>query len=66
VPNVLGLRLAKAKQRIRHNNCSVGDVRRVRSRRQLRGRVVDQHPNGGRVRDGGFPVDLKVGRGRGH
>jgi beta-lactam-binding protein with PASTA domain len=38
-------------------------VRRVRSRRSLRGRVVAQNPRPGAVRRRGFPVNLLVGRG---
>jgi beta-lactam-binding protein with PASTA domain len=63
VPNVIGLRLGQARQRIRARNCSVGRVRHVRSRRSLRGRVVGQNPRAGAVRRRGFPVNLLVGRG---
>jgi eukaryotic-like serine/threonine-protein kinase len=63
VPNVIGMRLGQAKQRIRNRNCSVGKVRHVRSRRSLRGRVVGQRPQGGADRRRGFPVNLLVGRG---
>jgi beta-lactam-binding protein with PASTA domain len=63
VPNVIGLQLVRARQRIRARNCSVGRVRRVRSRRALRGYVVGQNPRGGAVRRRGFPVNLLVGRG---
>jgi hypothetical protein len=37
-------------------------VRRVRTRRSLRGRVVGQSPRPGAVRRVGFPVNLRVGR----
>jgi beta-lactam-binding protein with PASTA domain len=37
-------------------------VRRVRSRRALRGRVVGQSPRAGALRRRGFPVNLLVGR----
>jgi beta-lactam-binding protein with PASTA domain len=66
VPNVIGLQLGKAKQRIRDRNCTVGKVRRVRSLRSLRGRVVGQKPRGGAERRQGFPVNLLVGRGGRH
>jgi beta-lactam-binding protein with PASTA domain len=62
VPRVLGLRLAAAKRKIRRRHCSVGRVRRVRSRRSLFGRVVRQTPRPGQVRRRGFPVKLVVGR----
>jgi beta-lactam-binding protein with PASTA domain len=59
---VIGLKLATAKQRIRARNCSVGTVRRVRSRRSLHGRVVGQSPRAGANRRRGYPVNLLVGR----
>ena len=62
VPRVLGLRISNARQRIRRANCSVGRVRRVRTRRSLRGRVIGQSPRPGAVRRRGFPVNLLVGR----
>jgi serine protease AprX len=60
VPRVVGLRLASAKQRIRSAHCSVGRVRRVRSRRA--GRVLAQSPRAGIVKPRGFRVNLVVGR----
>jgi beta-lactam-binding protein with PASTA domain len=62
VPRVLGLRLAAAKRKIRARHCSVGRVRRARSRRSLRGRVINQNPRPGSLRRRGFPVKLVVGR----
>jgi beta-lactam-binding protein with PASTA domain len=62
VPRLIGLRLGVARQRIRRANCRVGTVRRVRTRRSLRGRVVGQSPRPGAVRRVGFPVNLRVGR----
>jgi beta-lactam-binding protein with PASTA domain len=59
---VLGLRLAAAKKKIRRAHCSVGRVRRVRSRRSLYGRVVNQSPRPRTVKRRGFPVKLAVGR----
>ena len=50
VPRVIGFRLRNARQRIRRANCSVGRVRRVRTRRSLRGRVIGQSPRPGAVR----------------
>ena len=63
VPRVLGLRLGAAKTKIRRAHCSVGNVRRVRSRRSLRGRVVNQSPRPGTIKRRNFPVKLAVGRG---
>jgi beta-lactam-binding protein with PASTA domain len=62
VPRVIGLRLGLAKTRIRRARCSVGRIRRVRTRRSLRGRVVGQSPRPGAIRRRGFPVKLVVGR----
>jgi len=63
VPRVLGLRLGAAKTKIRRAHCSVGRVRHVRSRRSLRGRVVNQAPRPGALKRRGFPVSMAVGRG---
>jgi len=57
---VIGLRLAKAKKRIRARHCSVGRIRRARSRRP--GRVIGQSPRPGTIKRRGFPVKLVVGR----
>ena len=46
VPRVIGLRLRAAKARIRARRCSVGRIRRARSRRV--GRVIAQSPRPGR------------------
>ena len=62
VPRVTGMTLARAKTRIRSSHCSLGRVRRVRSKRSLRGRVVSQTPRPGAVRPRGFRVNLRVGR----
>jgi hypothetical protein len=60
VPRVIGLRLAPARRRIRARHCSVGRVRRARSKRV--GRVIGQKPRPGTVKRRGFPVNLVVGR----
>jgi beta-lactam-binding protein with PASTA domain len=57
---VIGLRLRPAKARIRRAHCSVGRIRRARSRRV--GRVIAQNPRAGKIRRRGFPVKLVVGR----
>jgi beta-lactam-binding protein with PASTA domain len=57
---VIGLKLAQAKQRIRARHCSVGRIRRARSR--FVGRVVGQSPKAGKVKASGYPVKLIVGR----
>ena len=60
VPRVIGLRLGQAKSRIRRARCSVGRIRRARSRRV--GRVIGQSPRPGVFKRRGFPVKLVVGR----
>jgi glucose/arabinose dehydrogenase len=63
VPRVIGMRLAKAKARIRRSNCRVGKIRPVKSRR-VRGRVVSQRPRAGRRLARGTRVHLNISRGR--
>jgi Beta-propeller repeat/PASTA domain len=60
VPRLVGLKVAEAKRMIRALDCSVGRIRRVRSKRV--GRVVVQSPPAGAVRRRGFKVNLTVGR----
>jgi large repetitive protein len=60
VPRVTGLRLNRARTRIRRAHCSVGRIRRTRSSRV--GRVIAQSPRAGVVKRRGFPVRLIVGR----
>jgi beta-lactam-binding protein with PASTA domain len=57
---VIGLRLARAKKKIRRAHCSVGRIRRARSR--LVGRVIGQSPQAGARKSRGFRVTLVVGR----
>jgi hypothetical protein len=60
VPLVIGMRLARAKRAIRALDCSVGRIRRVRSKRV--GRVVGQSPRPGTVHRRGYRIRLVVGR----
>jgi hypothetical protein len=60
VPRVIGLRLGAAKRKIRQRRCSVGRIRRARSRRV--GRVIGQRPRTGAIKPRGYPVALTVGR----
>jgi hypothetical protein len=62
VPRVKGLALRKARTRIRARHCSVGRIRRARSRRV--GRVIAQSPRPGRRLARGTRVNLVVGRRR--
>jgi hypothetical protein len=59
VPRVVGLRLARAKARIRSANCRVGHLRRRRSSRV--GRVLAQNPRAGVRRPRGTRVNLVIG-----
>jgi beta-lactam-binding protein with PASTA domain len=56
------MKLGPAKARITAANCSVGRIRRARSRRSMRGRVLAQNPPPGKVKRQGFPVKLVVRR----
>ena len=60
MPRVIGLRLKTAKSRIRRARCSVGRIRRARSRRV--GLVIAQSPRAGKVKPRGYPVKMVVGR----
>jgi hypothetical protein len=60
VPRVIGMRLLRAKARIRRAGCSVGRVRGARSRRV--GRVIRQSPRAGMRLARGARVNLVVGR----
>ncbi len=64
VPRVIGMKLARARTRIRSRRCSVGRVRRARSRRARVGRVLKQTPRVGANRPRGTKVNLVVGRRR--
>jgi beta-lactam-binding protein with PASTA domain len=60
VPRLIGVRLARAKKKIRRARCAVGKVKRLRSR--MVGRVIAQKPQAGAVRPRGTRVALVVGR----
>jgi hypothetical protein len=62
LPNVIGLRLARAKARIRLAHCTVGSLRRVSLGRRFVGRVISQNPRPGVIRVRGFGIRLGVGR----
>jgi beta-lactam-binding protein with PASTA domain len=62
VPNVVHMKLAKAKARIRARHCSVGRITRKHSSRRLKGRVLSQSPKRGTFARG-HKVNLRVGRG---
>jgi hypothetical protein len=60
VPRVIGMRLRQARTRITARHCSVGRIRRARSRRV--GRVIAQTPRSGKRLTRGARVNLVVGR----
>jgi uncharacterized delta-60 repeat protein len=62
VPRVVGLRLSRAKTKIRRRNCGVGRVRRARSGKRV-GVVLSQAPRAGRRMPRGGLVRLTVSRG---
>jgi uncharacterized delta-60 repeat protein len=64
VPNVKGKPVAAAKRVILNAHCTVGKVRKVRSRTVRSGRVVSQTPRGGTQRPEDAAVALAVSRGR--
>lgn len=64
VPRVIGKGLSRARRSIRAARCSVGRVRRMRSKR-VRGRVISQSPRAGRTLAVGSRVNLVVSRGPG-
>jgi uncharacterized delta-60 repeat protein len=63
VPRVVGMRLVRAKKRIRARHCAVGRIRRASSRRP-RGRVVRQSPRAGLRKPLRSRVSLVVSRGK--
>jgi hypothetical protein len=63
VPKVVGLRLAKARARIRKAHCRVGKVTKRFSARKKKGRVLAQRPKPRRTLKSGAKVNLVVGKG---
>jgi hypothetical protein len=62
VPNVKGEKLAAAKAAIGHAGCAVGTIKRRRSSKRHRGRVLTQTPRPGPGHAGGTKVDLTIGK----
>jgi beta-lactam-binding protein with PASTA domain len=62
VPNVVHLKLAKAKARLKARHCRAGTITRKHSSTANRGRVIKQAPKAGaKKRPSGFRVRLTVG-----
>jgi beta-lactam-binding protein with PASTA domain len=64
VPKVVGLKLAKAKAKIRGARCSVGKITKKVSSQKKKGVVLRQKPTPGKTLLGGSRVNLTVGKGR--
>ena len=62
VPKVVGLKLAKAKVRLRRASCRPGRVRSRHVAARRRGQVIAQSPRAGATRPMGTRVKLTVGR----
>lgn len=62
VPRLVGKTLAVARTALRRSRCTVGRIRRVRSRKARVGRVITQSPRAGSRRPRGTKVSLSVGR----
>jgi hypothetical protein len=62
VPKVVGLRLSRARSKIRRAHCSVGAVRRKRAGRARVGVVLAQRPRARVIKHQGYPVTLVVGK----
>jgi len=62
VPNVLHLKLAKARMKLRTRHCGLGKVTRKHSSPANRGRVIKQSPKTSAKRPNGYRVKLTVGR----
>ncbi len=64
VPKVKGETLSAAKRSIKAHACSVGKVKRARSRTVKKGHVISQMPKSGTRLDPGARINLVVSRGR--
>jgi hypothetical protein len=62
VPRVAGKPLAKAWRRVVASHCRPGNVRRVRSTKKRKGRVLRQSPSAGKQLPSDSKVNLTVGR----
>jgi hypothetical protein len=63
VPRVVGLKLKKAKARIKKAHCRVGKVRKASSPAKKKGKVIKQSPKPGKKLKNGGKVNLTVGKG---
>jgi beta-lactam-binding protein with PASTA domain len=63
VPNVVGMRVGKAMNKIAHAHCRPGKVIRVPSTKALKNHVIAQKPLPGKTLKQGAKVNLTVGKG---
>ena len=63
VPRIKNMKLAKAERALRRAHCRVGKIRRVRSGKIGRGRVMSTTPRAGRRLPAGTKVELFVSKG---
>ncbi len=63
VPRTTGKTLADARKALRRAHCRAGRIKRVRSRKVRRGRVVSTNPRAGRKLRGGAKVELFLSKG---
>jgi List-Bact-rpt repeat protein/PASTA domain-containing protein len=66
VPKVKGLKLKKAKKKIRHNNCKVGKIKHKYSKKIHKKHVIKSKPRAGSKHHAGFKVKLYVSKGKRH
>jgi beta-lactam-binding protein with PASTA domain len=64
VPDVVGLKEALAKTKIKKSGCAVGKIGRKYSARRRKGRVLSQNPTSQFVFDRGQPINLTVSKGK--
>ena len=62
VPKVVGLKLAKAKTKIKKAHCRVGKVTKKHSSKKKRGKVIKQSPKAGKKLKVNSKVNLTVGK----
>jgi len=62
VPKVVGLKLAKAKTKIKKAHCRVGKITRKHSVKKKRGKVIKQSPRAHKHLKAGAKVNLTVGK----
>jgi hypothetical protein len=63
VPKVVGLKLAKAKTKIKNGHCRVGKITKKHSSKKKKGKVLKQSPKAGKHLSAGSKVNLTVGKG---